>query len=129
MNAVMKHPALRLAALVLFASTSVIGWKLAEPEAGPSRTEAQEGQVNGKRTERATRHPRSAAADKAGKRMASIRLSGSPEARMRATVDLAHSLSPAPQPPQSGERPAREQYGAGLGHVGLRPDIPDARIP
>lgn len=94
MSTILENPTLRLAALVLFSSTGLVGWKLAAPAGGPPRSETT-GEVVGKRAERTTRHARSAAADQAGKRMASIRLAGSPEARMRATVDLAHSLSPA----------------------------------
>lgn len=94
MNAILKHSTLRVAALVLFSTAGLAGWKLAEPSGGKARPEATK-EVAGKRAERTVRHARSAAADQAGKRMASIRLAGSAEARMRATVDLANTLSPA----------------------------------
>ncbi|RYD22020.1 MAG: hypothetical protein EOP88_09435 [Verrucomicrobiaceae bacterium] len=91
----MKHPTLRLAALVVFSTAGLVGWKLAAPPSREKKESASEKPGAGKRAERATRHPRSAAADQAGKRMASIRLAGSTDARMRATIDLANSLSPA----------------------------------
>lgn len=94
MKAIFQHPSMRLAACVIFSTAGLVGWKLAAPP--ESRQEAASGpEVSGKRAERSVRHARSAAADQAGKRMAAIRLAGSPEARMRATVDLANSLSPA----------------------------------
>lgn len=94
MTAIFQHPAAGLAAFVIFSAAGLVGWKLAEPSEKYQHAESGP-EVTGKRAERSTRHARSAAADQAGKRMAAIRLAGSPEARMRATVDLAYSLSPA----------------------------------
>lgn len=94
MKAIFQHPTLRLAACVIFSTTGLVGWKLAAPPEDRQEA-ASRPEVNGKRAERTTRQTRSAAADQAGKRMAAIRLAGSPEARMRVTVDLANSLSPA----------------------------------
>ncbi|RYD35008.1 MAG: hypothetical protein EOP87_08130, partial [Verrucomicrobiaceae bacterium] len=83
-----------LAACVVFSAVGVVGWKLADPGTGGNSPVAVD-EVNGRSAERPTRNSRSVAADQAGQRMASIRLAGSPEARMRATVDLAYSLSPS----------------------------------
>lgn len=93
MNPILQHPTTPLMAFVIFSASGLVGWKLAEHGKHQSMDSGLE--VPGKRAERGTRHTRSEAADQAGKRMAAIRLAGSPDARMRATVDLAYSLSPA----------------------------------
>ncbi|RYD33433.1 MAG: hypothetical protein EOP85_20795, partial [Verrucomicrobiaceae bacterium] len=89
----MKHPTLRLAALAVFSATGLVGWKLAEPSREKAATERMT-EVTGKREQRSIRQARSLAAEQARSRIAAIRLAGSSEERMRATVDLAYSLSP-----------------------------------
>ena len=88
------HPAWCWAAAPILAVSGIIGWQLASPPVATVATESAT-PVTGKRAERRVRPARSSAADLAGRQLASIRLAGSPEARMRATIDLANSLSPA----------------------------------
>lgn len=88
------HPAWCWAAAPILAVSGIIGWQLASPPVATVATESAT-PVTGKRAERRVRPARSSAADLADRQLASIRLAGSPEARMRATIDLANSLSPA----------------------------------
>lgn len=80
--------------LLAFLATGIIGWQLATPSAPATEGEFPMASVT-KRAPRPARHSRSAAADAAGKRVASLRAVADPAARMLATVSLAESLSSA----------------------------------
>ena len=86
------HPTLCWAAAPILAVSGVIGWQLASPPMTAVTTESAT-QMTGKRAEHRARPARSSAVDLAARQLASIRLAGSPEARMHATIDLAKSLS------------------------------------
>ncbi len=79
--------------LLAFLATGIIGWQLATPSAPATEGEISMTSVT-KRAPRPARPSRSAAANTAGKRMASLRALADPEARMLASISLAESLSP-----------------------------------
>lgn len=75
--------------LLAFLATSVVGWKLAAPQASVIFA----GQEETKHDKRTPRSPRSIAADHAGQRVRSLRAIADPEARLLSTIALANSLS------------------------------------
>lgn len=75
-----------------FAAAAAIGWGLAgdSPALAPSVSEPP---AASRKSDRPSRPPRlSSAAAAAGNRLAAVRGAANPEARMRATIDLANSL-------------------------------------
>jgi len=75
-----------------FAAAAAIGWSLAGDPPAATSSAAGSPAVTTK-SDRSNRPSRlSPAAAAAGKRLASVRAASSPEARMRATIDLANSL-------------------------------------
>ncbi|MEO0017239.1 MAG: hypothetical protein RLZZ522_522 [Verrucomicrobiota bacterium] len=78
-----------------FLAMAAIGWNLADGS-GPAPSAAEVAPPAGKRSERPARPVRSTGpASIAGKRLDAIRRAASPDARMRATLDLANSLPPS----------------------------------
>ncbi len=78
-----------------FLAMAVVGWNLAGGK-HPSPAAAGIAMPSGKHADRSMRPVRSAGPGAiAGKRLDAIRRAGSPEARMRATLDLANSLPPS----------------------------------
>lgn len=93
----MSQPAsfpLRTCGMIAFLATVAIGWNLSSPAPLPAGKSKPAGPQtkHGDRRERTTR---SLAAEAASKRMGSIRATADPQARMLATLSLAHSLDPA----------------------------------
>lgn len=80
--------------MLAFLVTAAIGWNLSSPPPMPlgKNPSAELQTKHGDRRERTTL---SLAAEAASKRMGSIRAAADPEARMLATLSLAHSLDPA----------------------------------
>lgn len=76
-----------------FVVAIALGWNLAAPEAAVSKGSSEKPQ--GERATKSSRSPKSVARDLAGARLAAIRGEKGPEARMRATIDLANSIHPS----------------------------------
>ncbi|MEY3897285.1 MAG: hypothetical protein RLZZ214_2806 [Verrucomicrobiota bacterium] len=90
-----SHFLIKAGGILGFLAMAAVGWNLADGSR-PAPVAAEAATPAGKRAERPTRAVRSTGpATIAGKRLDAIRGAGSPEARLRATLDLANSLPPS----------------------------------
>lgn len=90
MSLLPNKPAARAAAALGFMAMTVLGWKMADQP--PPQLDPQP-ETTAKAANRPTRHVRKSGPPEAVRqRVAAIRALGTPEERMRATIELAHSL-------------------------------------
>ena len=90
MSLIPHNPAARVGATLGFLAMCVLGWKMADQP--PPRIAPQQ-ETTAKVANRPTRHVRKSGPPEAVRqRMAAIRALGTPEERMRATIELAYNL-------------------------------------
>jgi len=90
MSLLPNNPAARAGAALGFLTMTVVGWKMADQP--PTRL-APEPETTAKVANRPTRHVRKSGPPEAVRqRVAAIRALGTPEERMRATIELAYNL-------------------------------------
>ncbi len=91
MNPLPNKPVVLAGAALGFLAMTVLGWNLADQPPKPAA--ASQPEVTAKVANRPTRHARkSGPPDAVRQQMASIRALGTPEERMRATIELAYNL-------------------------------------